>query len=177
MQWHQKACDSVSTNSSGFSAPENGKRPVFASNQDLHTSSQAERSFQFTRVPSCKSSSGTVQGGGFAWKDECWLGEKPGPLMQPLRDWIWERLLQQERGRERASPNATWLRGECLEHGWTEKQQPYLTVSSDCTLICDVIDSLGHLSLWRVVKLNRFSLRNRVLTRKNKHAFGRLVQN
>lgn len=44
------------TNSSGFSAPDNGKRPVFASNQDLHTSLQAEPRFQFTRVPSCKSS-------------------------------------------------------------------------------------------------------------------------
>jgi len=84
---HQKECDSLSTSSSGFSAPENGKRPVFASNQDLHTSSQAEPRFQFTRVPSCKSSPVLRSKECFARKIECWLGEKPGPLMQPRWDW------------------------------------------------------------------------------------------
>jgi len=85
---HQKECDSLSTSSSCFSTPENGKRPVFASNQDLHTSSQAEPRFQFTRVPSCKKFSGAAQQGVFfARKIECWLDEKPGPLMQPRRDW------------------------------------------------------------------------------------------
>lgn len=72
------------TNSSNFSAPEIGKRPVFTSNQNLRTSWQAESHFQFTQVPSCESSLPLRGAGSFTWKSECWLGEKPGPLMQPL---------------------------------------------------------------------------------------------
>lgn len=73
--------------SRGFSSPENGKRPVFTSNHDLHMSSPAKRELSnFTLIPSCKSSPCFCAGWeGFARGTECWLGEKPGPLMQPLR--------------------------------------------------------------------------------------------
>lgn len=40
------------------------------------------------------------QEGGFAGKSECWLGEKHGPLMQPLWDWKWERLPRGRREEE-----------------------------------------------------------------------------
>lgn len=89
------------TNSSNFSAPEIGKRPVFASNQNLHTSSQAESHFQFTQVPSCKSSL-PLQGmevlherASVGWVKNLAL------WCNPFGDWKWERLLLWERGRER----------------------------------------------------------------------------
>lgn len=81
----QTGCDGLLlTNSSDFSAPEFGKRPVFASNQDLHTSSLAELRFEFTRVPSCKSSSAPCREEVLHERASVGWVEKRGPLMQPL---------------------------------------------------------------------------------------------
>lgn len=107
----QTGCDGLlPTNSSDFSAPEFGKRPVFASNQDLHTSSLAEHRFEFTRVPSCKSSPAPRREEVLHERASVGWVEKRGPLMQPLLTTGSEKDCCCRREEERGRPQA--------QHGW-----------------------------------------------------------
>lgn len=76
----------------------------------------------------------------FCMKGRVLVGWKTWPFDATLlRLEIRKTAAEGERGRERASPNATWLTAECHKHVWTQKQQPDLTVSSDSKWICTLV--------------------------------------